>query len=139
MSRFTEIVQNIRPIPQSHTFLISHNGKIVANSTGKYINENFSKILSYDVAKYKLLDNLSQGRRIMYVQKDTLRHKNIVILEPFYFGEIDKAWGIGVIVPLKVIRQDTLGIIKTALFVALIGLLVMVLVLVFVINQIIRH
>ncbi len=138
MDRFASIVQNIKPIPEAHTFLISHTGNIVANSTGKYINEPLTRILSYDVAQKNILGILHEGKHIMYVQKDTLGQKNIVMLEPFYFGNIDRAWGIGVIVPLKAIQQDSSRIIRTALLVALIGFLVMVVVLMFVINEIIR-
>ncbi len=138
LDRFDKIVQSIKPVPEAHTFLISHSGNIVANSTGEYINEPLTKILSYDVARKNILSTLSEGKHIMFVQTDTLGQKNLVMLEPFYFGNINRAWGIGVIVPLKIIQSDSSQIIRTALGVAFVGFLIMVIVLILVINAIIK-
>jgi methyl-accepting chemotaxis protein len=137
LKRFNKVVNRMKPFPEAQSFLVSQTGKIVANSTGKYINEPLDKILSSDVTTKKILLKLEQHKHVMYTQKDSLGNKNIVMIEPFYFGKIQRAWGIGIIVPLKVIRRDANRLISTAFVLAFIGFFLLLITIIFIVNSII--
>jgi len=137
LERFNSIIVNVKPIPESQSFMISHSGKIVANSDGKYINESFSKILKDEVGKRNLLFNIQNGQSSAFFVKDSLGNRNFVILEPFNFGTVNRAWSIGTIVPLKVIRKDANQLIITAVVLAIIGLILIIVITFLVLNSII--
>ncbi len=136
MERFHKIIIKIKPIPEAHTFLITHTGKIVANSTGKYVNQPINTILHNDVIKHNILINLQAGKSINYIKKDSLGNKSLVLIEPFHFGKIPRAWGIGAIVPLKIIKQAANKLIFTNIIIAIIGLFLMILITIYTVNKI---
>jgi len=138
LDRLNEIITQFKPIPEAQSFIISHTGNIVANSEGKYINQPFSKILKNDASKRNLLFSIQNAQSISYIQKDSLGNRNFVILEPFYFGSIDRAWSLGTIVPLKVIRKDSNKLIKIAIVLAIIGLILIIIITLLILNSIIK-
>lgn len=136
MDVFAQIIDQIKPMPEAQSFLISHTGKIVANSTGEFVNQTLEKILQSDVLKQNILINLKQGKSTSYVKQDTLGNKNLVIISPFYFGKIKRAWGIGAIIPLKVITLEANKLIYTNLLIAIIGLILIVSITTYTVNRI---
>lgn len=138
LDRLNDMIFKLKPIPEAQTFMVSHNGNIVANSNGEYINQSFANILKDDVTKRSLLLSIQNAQSVTFIQKDSLGNKNFVILEPFYFGEIDRAWSLGTIVPLKVIRQDANQLIRIAIILAVVGLFLMLTITVLVLNSIIK-
>lgn len=138
LDRLNKIITEIKPIPEAQTFMISHTGNIVANSTGEYINEPFSKILKDDVSRRNLLFSIQNAQSEVFIQKDSLGNKNFVILEPFYFGNIDRAWSLGTIIPLKVIRKDSNKLITIAIVLAIVGLVLIIVITLLILNSIIK-
>ncbi|MBN2664440.1 MAG: GAF domain-containing protein [Bacteroidales bacterium] len=138
LERLYNIITQLKPIPEAQTFMVSHTGNIVANSTGEYINQSFSKILKDDVSRRNLLFSIQNAQSEVFIQKDSLGNKNFVILEPFYFGNINRAWSLGTIVPLKVIRKDSNKFITTAIVLAIIGLFLMIFITLLILNSIIK-
>ncbi|MEA3450331.1 MAG: GAF domain-containing protein [Bacteroidota bacterium] len=135
LDRFNRLIIGVKPNSESHTFLISHTGRIVANSDG-YINKPVSYILRNDVVKNNILIKLKEGKTVNYVKKDSLGRKSLVIIEPFYFGKIKRAWGIGVIVPLDVIQKTANNLVITNFIVAIIGLFLIVFITIYIVNRI---
>jgi len=136
LERFDKIISEIKPNPESHTFLISHTGRIVANSEGLYINKSVKNILKNDVVKENILIKLKEGKSVNYIKKDSLGKKSLIIVEPFYFGNIERAWGIGVIVPLSVIQQSANKLIVTNIIIAFIGLILIIFITLYTVNRI---
>ncbi len=136
LERFQDIIKQVKPVNEAQTFLISQNGKIVANSTGEFINKPLNNILKNDVTTKNLLFHIKNSENISYIQKDSLGNKNLVIIEPFFFGNIETSWSIGVIVPLNVIRKDALNLFKIGLILAIFGLVLMVITTLLIINSI---
>ncbi len=138
LDRFSEIIKKIKPIPEAQTFMISHNGNIVANSDDNYINEPFTKVLKNDVSQKNLLLSIKNGESVSYIQKDSLGNENFIILQPFSFGNISRTWSIGTIIPLKVIRKDANKLIRIAVTLAIIGLILMIFITLIILNSIIK-
>lgn len=138
LDRLYNIITEIKPTPEAQSFMISHNGNIVANSTGKHINKPFNKILKNEVSKRNLLLSIQNAKSVSFIQKDSLGNKNFIILEPFYFGDIERAWSVGTIVPLKVIRKDANKLITTAIIFAVIGFILMVIITFLIVNSVVK-
>ena len=136
LERFNTIIKDIKVYQNSQTFLVSQNGKIIANSTNKHINQPLSSILKDDVAKYNLLFKIEEDQSFSYIQKDDKGNKNLVVIEPFYFGNINRVWGVGVIVPFDVIQQDANRLFRISVLFAVIGLILMVVTILIIVNTI---
>lgn len=138
LERFSKIIKEVKPINESQTFLISHNGKIIANSNGEFINSQLQSILGEDVAKYNLLLKIKDGESASFIQKNKFGNKNLIIIEPFQFGNINRTWSIGVIVPLDIIQKDANRLFRIGLFLAIIGLILMTISILLTINSILK-
>lgn len=136
LERFNKIIQDIKPVPEALTFLVSENGKIVANSNGENINKPLSSILGSDVATQNILFKLKETQSISYTKKDSLGNKNLIIIEPFYFGNINTAWSIGLIIPLNIIQKDADEVFRIGVILAILGLILMVVTTLIIINSI---
>ncbi|MBN2892426.1 MAG: GAF domain-containing protein [Bacteroidales bacterium] len=136
LERFYNIIQDVKPFNEAQTFLVSQNGKIVANSTGEHINKPLTNILGSSVTSRNLLFNIKEAKSMSFVEKDSLGNKNLIIIEPFYFGNINSSWSIGVILPMNIINQDANKVFRIGVVLAIIGLILMVLTTLIIINTI---
>lgn len=138
LERFDKVLDKVKPIPESQVFIVSHTGKIVANSNNsKNINQLISTVLKGDVTKQNILLNIKNAKGTTYYQADSLGNKNYIIFEPFYFGNIKKAWSICTVVPMQVIRKDANRVIITAVILAVVGLMLITVVILLILNAII--
>lgn len=129
LSRLNDIVNKMKPSQQSQVIMVSHSGRIVANTdNSKYINELVSKALPQRILSRNVINTIQEGKSDYFEYKDSLNQKFYVFIEPFYFGSIKRAWSIMTIIPEEIIIKN-LNDIRNTIFVAgIIGFLLIIII-----------
>lgn len=129
LERLSNIAYQLRPFDKSQVIMISHSGKIVANTDkNKYINESLSKIFSEASISKTIYTKIQESKSDFFEYKDSLGRKFYVFFEPFYFGKVNRAWGIIALVPQSIIIKSLLAIRQIVLWVGIIGFFLIIVV-----------
>ncbi|HAF30511.1 MAG TPA: hypothetical protein DCG75_15825 [Bacteroidales bacterium] len=126
--QFQEMVDAIRPFKGSYAFLISHGGLISGHPNKEFLNKKIGEIFPEDNKKYKITQNIIDGKPLNYISQDENGVKNYVSYAPIFVGKTNTPWSIAISVPVSTIMEEANKNFKISLVVGLLGIILMVLV-----------
>lgn len=127
-----DLVSKIKPVEGSYAFLVSHTGIIAGHPNKELLNKNIKDVLPDVYEKDKLLERIQKGTEFYIVRDDASGNQNLVCFAPIIAGRIDTPWSLVLSTPLAVITQEADRTLYVSLGVGLGGLLIIIIVLIFV-------
>ncbi|MGB4626375.1 MAG: cache domain-containing protein, partial [Erysipelotrichaceae bacterium] len=133
-----KLLEEVKPHEGSYAFLISMKGIIAAHPDTSLIYKNLTDVYPDEVKKYKLLDIIKNGKETHYVQSREDNKDHLTVFTPVKVGNSKSVWSLAYSVPMKVIIDKANKSVIISLVVGFVGLLIMVVIVVFVSNNLIR-
>jgi len=124
LQRFQDIISEIQPIPESYSFLVANNGRIVAHFDEENVGNYIQDITNED---HNILEVIQNGEPYFYkINKDGRDYW--VSVAPVYIGESPTPWSFGFAVPVDIIMKEAKATLRRSILVGLIGLLLIALI-----------
>lgn len=135
LTRFQNLVNNIKPFPESYAFLISNNGIYVAHPDTSIFQKNINDIFPELVSKYQLLENIQKGNPINFKFTDKTKKTYFYTVAPITIGKTNKPWALGIVVPERVIMAKADKNYNISFISGAIGLFLLVIILIIFTNN----
>jgi methyl-accepting chemotaxis protein len=138
LERFQPVISRIKPYPGSYAFLISHNGTYIAHPNEAYIGKNYADT-EKQTGVENLIERIQTGEAFSFTGKghqDDQEH--YVSFSPVVIGKSNTPWSFGLSVPVHVVTAQARQAFQNAVWVGLVGLLLVALVIWLMANHISR-
>ncbi|NOU17105.1 MAG: GAF domain-containing protein [Bacteroidales bacterium] len=132
LATLQENISKISPFEGSFAFLVSNKAVITAHPNKNYIFKKLENLYKNDFFNEKLGDRIAKGEEFSYYHTDSLGKEYYVCYSPVKVSNIPTPWALVISTPLKVLTQKADRSLYVSLFVGSIGLLVIVILLIFV-------
>ncbi|MHC1705220.1 MAG: GAF domain-containing protein [Tenuifilaceae bacterium] len=132
-----ELVVKIKPVEGSFAFLVSNTGIIAGHPNKELLNKNIKDIFPEEFDKEKLIEKV-QGGKEFYFKKINGTSKNLICFAPIKAGKVTTPWSLVLSTPLNVITKQADKTLYVSLGVGLGGLLLIIIVLIFVSDNLTR-
>lgn len=106
ISRFYDLISDIKPFAGSHTIMVSNIGTIIACMDPKYENTNIKELPMVKRSDLNILDSIAQGEAFSFNDISNPDAPNYVSFIPFHIGRLDYHWYIAIVVPKETIIQE---------------------------------
>ncbi|RPH34240.1 MAG: GAF domain-containing protein [Bacteroidales bacterium] len=129
LSRFQELVNSIKPFPESYAFLLSNKGVFVSHPDTSLFKKNINNKLPELVKEYKLLEKVQRGEEFNFSYKQKNGETLYYTLAPIIVGKTNTPWALGIVVPKNKIMAEANSNYNINLLAGIIGLLFLIIVL----------
>lgn len=136
LTRFQQLVNTIKPYPNSYAFLLSYEGVFIAHPDSTIFKKNITEVLPEFNDQHNILARVQKGKAFSFTHQNIKGDKIYYTLEPIRIGNTQTPWSIGIAVPVTDIMAQANRNYNASLFIALMGLLVIIFVVYFVSNNI---
>jgi len=136
LTRFQQLVNNIKPYPNSYAFLLSNKGVFIAHPDSAIFKKNITEVLPEFNNQHNILARVQKGKAFSFIHQDSKGERIYYTFEPIRIGNTQTPWSIGIAAPVTDIMAQTNRSYNTSLLIALIGLLVIIFMGYFVSNNI---
>ncbi len=136
ISRFYDLISEIKPFAGSHTIMVSNNGTIIACMDPQYENTNISDLPLVKKSGLNIMDSLSTGSAFSFNDVSNPNAPNYVSFVPFHIGRLDYHWYIAIVVPKQTITQEVNTNSLISLLIGGFGILIIALLIYLIANKI---
>lgn len=136
LTRFQQLVNTIKPYPNSYAFLLSNKGAFIAHPDSAIFKKNITEVLPEFNDQHNILARVQKGKAFSFIHQNSRGDRIYYTFEPIRIGNTQTPWAIGIAVPVTDIMAQANRSYNTSLLIALIGLLVIIFIVYFVSNNI---
>jgi methyl-accepting chemotaxis protein len=137
LTRFEELVNEIKPFPSSHAFLLSNKGVFAAHPDTSAFRKNIADRFPRLVEGNKILERVQNGETFNFTYRDEQGRDFYYSFAPIEIGRTGTPWSLGVVVPVDVIMANANRNYNISILVGLIGLAFLIFVVFFMTNTVI--
>lgn len=122
-----DIIEDIHPFQGTVSYIVASNRLMVAHSDNSLIGKDFFLNIHGDSTNFKQGVEMAlhnRGYEFEYVN-DKDKNRYFVAFAPITIGKSDNKWMIGIEVPVRIVMQEANLIFRNAIFVGILGLLVL--------------
>jgi methyl-accepting chemotaxis protein len=138
LENLQEIVTKIKPVEGSYAFLLSNTGIVAGHPNKEFLNKNIKDVFADVFEKEKILERIQKGTEFYFTKKDAAGNEQLICFAPIIAGKIETPWSLVLSIPMNVITEEANKTLSVSLFVGLGGLLVIIIVLIFVSDNLTR-
>ncbi len=138
LSRFQDLVNEIKPFPNSFAFLLSNKGVFVAHPDTAYFKKNINDKLPEIVKEFGLLEKVQRGEAFNFTYKNKSGELIYYTLAPIIIGTTKTPWSLGIVVPKNEIMAAANSNYNFNFLAGVLGLFILVIVLIVFTNNITR-
>lgn len=132
LATLQENISKIKPFEGSFAFLVSNKAIVAAHPNRDNIFKKLERLYKNDFFNEKLGERITKGEEFSYYHTDSLGNKYYMCYSPVKISNIPTPWALVLSTPLKVLTQKADRSLYVSLFVGFIGLLIIVILLIFV-------
>ena len=126
---FQEIIEEIKPLEQTFTFLVANDGQIVAHPNKQLIKQQICKIYLEVDKVYHFNERIASGEKFSFMSKDSKFGKNAYVsFVPVNIAKTNTPWSMGIVVPVDIITKEANQTFYFSILVGLVGLIILTLV-----------
>ncbi len=129
LEEFQEIIEEIKPLEQTFTFLVANDGQIVAHPNKQLIKQQICEIYPEVDEVYHFNERISSGEKFSFMSKDSKFGKNAYVsFVPVKIAKTSTPWSMGIVVPVNIITKEANQTFYFSILVGLVGLIILALV-----------
>jgi methyl-accepting chemotaxis protein len=128
LERFQDMIGDIRPFPESFSFLVSNSGIFIAHPDPFKITGTILDEYTELDERLGMMEKIKNGISFSTEFKDIQGTNYFISFEPIFLDGKLQPWSIGIAVPLKVIYAETRENLTISIVVGFIGMIIMILV-----------
>ncbi len=126
---FQEIIEEIKPLEQTFSFLVANDGQIVAHPNKQLIKQPIGKIYPEGDEVYHFDEKIVAGEKFSFMSKDSKFGKNAYVsFVPVKIAKTNTPWSMGIVVPVDIITKEANQTFYFSILVGLVGLIILALV-----------
>lgn len=126
---FQEIIDEMKPLKQTFTFLVANNGHIVAHPNRDLINRSIAEIYPQEDSLYHFADKIRSGEKFSFMSEGLKFGKNVYVsFVPVKVAYTSTPWAMAIVVPVDIIMKEANQTFYISILAGLIGLLILTLV-----------
>jgi PAS domain S-box-containing protein len=126
---FQEIIEEIKPLEQTFTFLVANDGQIVAHPNKQLIKQPIGKIYPEVDKVYHFDEKIAAGEKFSFMSKDSKFGKNAYVsFVPVKIAKTNTPWSMGIVVPVDIITMEANRTFYFSILVGFLGLIILALV-----------
>ena len=138
LKRFQSIIEQNKPFSNSHLFIVSNNGTIVAHKDKQLQGEKITKVLPEYSNYYDIIDNIQSGNSFSFTLENTESGNEYISFSPLKIGQIKTPWAMVYVVPMDIITREALQNLKISIFIFIIGMFFLTVIILLMIQFIIK-
>ncbi len=138
LSSLQEMVSKIEPVEGSYAFLVSAKGIVAAHHDVDLINVPLSDIYPEDWERENLSHYILEGLEHSYFRTDSNGETHYLTFAPIRAGNSYSAWSLALSIPMSYIKEKADQNLYISLIAGVAGLFVLIIVLIFVANNLTR-
>lgn len=127
-----DLVSKIKPVAGSFAFLVSNTGIIAGHPNKELIFKNLKDIYPDVFDTENILQKIQKGTEFYFTRPDNTGNSQLICFAPITAGKVDTPWALVLSTPLATITKEANKTLNVSLGVGLGGLLIIILVLIFV-------
>ncbi len=127
-----ELVSKIKPFAGSYAFIVSNTGIIAGHPNKEMLSKNIKEVFADVFEKENILKKIQDGTEFYFTKSDAAENQQLIFFSPIIAGKINTPWSLVLSTPLSVITQEANKTLYISIGVGLVGLLIIILVLLFV-------
>ena len=131
LEEMQELVTQIKPYPNSQSFLLSNNSVFVAHTNELNLGKGFQESYPEIAMQQNVVNNVQNGKPQNFFWKFN-QDEYLLTFAPVNVGNINSPWAIGIMVPIDEVLLDVRKSTLYGVLIAIIGLVILVLVLFYV-------
>ncbi len=126
---FQEIIEEIKPLEQTITFLVANDGQIVAHPNKQLIKKQICVIYPEVDKVYHFNERIVSGEKFSFMSKDSKFGKNAYVsFVPIEIAKTNTPWSMGIVVPVDIITREANQTFYFSILVGMVGLIILTLV-----------
>jgi methyl-accepting chemotaxis protein len=136
LSRFQDLINGIKPFPNSYAFLLSNKGVLVAHPDTAFFKKNINDKLPELVKSTNLLDKVQKGEEFNFIYTNKNGEDYYYTFAPIIIGNTKTPWSLAVVVPKNEVLASANTNYNLNFLAGIFGLLILVVVLIVFTNKI---
>lgn len=135
LTRFQELINSIKPYPNSYAFMISNQGSFIAHPDTSIFKKNIIDCMPELNEKFKILEQVQKGKQFSFTTvkngKDTYYS-----VYPVRIGKTTTPWAVGIVVPINDILSQSNKNFNISLIISISGIILLLIIIFLVSNNI---
>lgn len=136
LTRFQNLVGEIKPYPNSYAFLVSYEGSFIAHPDTSVFKKNIAEKYPDLNSKFDVITNIKKGKTFSFITTNSNGESLYYSLAPIIIGNTGTPWCIGIVVPINDIMAEANRNYNISLIIGFAGLLLLIIIIFIVTNSI---
>ena len=137
LDQFSKLMSEIKVFEGSSAYMVSNKGFIAGHADPSFLNKSITELFTEDNKKFKIVENIEAGEAFSYVSVKEDGSKHYVSYAPIFVGNTQTPWAVAISVPINIVMAKANKDFRIALFIGIIGLLLLAVVIALISNSII--
>lgn len=126
LSRYQELIKQIKPFDGSIAMLISQNGTVISHSNSDYIGKKVDSLYATENKKFDISKKIYTGQSFAFVMVDPkTNNEYYATFANVKIGKTENPWTLGIMVPSKILLSETERVSNISTYVIIFGLIVL--------------
>ena len=129
LTGFQEIIEEMKPLEQTITFLVANDGQIVAHPNKELIKKSIADLYPEVDKVYHFNEKIRSGEKFSFMSKDSKFGKNAYVsFVPVKIAKTGTPWSMAIVVPVDIITMEANHTFYFSIVVGFLGLIILTLV-----------
>jgi len=138
LTRFQNLVNGIKPYPNSYAFLLSNKGNFIAHPDSTIYQKNIAERLPELNSRFSILSNVQKGKAFSFTQTGENGQRLYYTFSPINIGNTQTPWSVGIAVPINDILYEANKNYNISIAILILGLILLIAIIFFVSSSITR-
>lgn len=135
LDKFQNNIKKINPYPNTVSYLLSHNGTVIAHTNPNLAGKSFAELYPEIEAEHKIDSKVKRGSDYTFTWNEN-NEVRVHFIAPIHIEGTNTPWSIGLSIPRDAIMVEARNAMVSGIFVALIGLIILGIVLYYISSSI---
>lgn len=131
-----DFITTIKPFEDASTFLISHEGTLVAHEDKTLIGKSITQLFSQDSAL--IMKHITEGTSLTLINDALNNTESLIVIAPVFIARTNMPWAIATVVPVSTLNTSIDTILWQTIALSLAGLVLLIGFVLWVANRISR-
>ncbi|MGD9978653.1 MAG: cache domain-containing protein [Bacteroidales bacterium] len=126
LTRFQQLIGEIKPYPNSYAFLLSYEGNFIAHPDTSVFKKNITEKFPELASQFNILGQIQKGKTFSFIVTNSKGERLYYSLAPVNIGQTKTPWSVGIVVPINDIMFEANRSYNLGIMFCIVGLFLLV-------------
>lgn len=126
LTRFQQLIGEIKPYPNSYAFLLSYEGNFIAHPDTSVFKKNITEKFPELASQFNILGQIQKGKTFSFIATNSKGKRLYYSLAPVNIGQTKTPWSVGIVVPINDIMFEANRSYNLGIMFCIVGLFLLV-------------